>query len=108
MVEQLRHRIGAFIRFCAAHPSHYRLAFVDAAFAGIDLPSRRCLRQHFRERVAECIVDRKLAIDPDAYSTTLLACMHGAILLLISDQKLPVSRDVFLADLIATATGVFN
>jgi len=34
--------------------------------------------------------------------------MHGAILMLISGQKLAVSRDVFLADLIATATEVFE
>jgi AcrR family transcriptional regulator len=108
LVEQLRFRMAMFIRFCAAHPSHYRLAFVDAAFAGVDIPSRRSLREHFRAIVASCITARKLALDPDAYSLTLLACMHGAILMLISGQKLGVSRDVFLADLIATATEVLK
>ena len=48
------------------------------------------------------------AVNPDAYFLTLLACMHGAILLLISGQKLAVPREVFLAELIATATEVFN
>jgi AcrR family transcriptional regulator len=108
LVEQLRARMAIFIRFCAAHPSHYRLAFLDAAFAGVDIPSRRSLREHFRTLVAECIARSELALNPDAYSLTLLACMHGAILLLISGQKLAVPREVFLADLIATATEVFN
>jgi len=108
LVAQLRARMGIFIRFCAAHPSHYRLAFLDAAFAGVDIPSRRSLREHFRDAVAQCIAHEKLAINPEAYSLTLLSCMHGAILLLISGQKLAVSRDVFLANLIATATEVFE
>jgi hypothetical protein len=104
----LRVRMAIFIRFCAAHPSHYRLTFIDAALAGVDIPSRRCLREHFRTLVAECIVSRKLAINPDAYSLTLIACMQGAILMLISGQKLAVSREEFLANLIATATEVFE
>jgi len=108
LVEQLRARMGIFIRFCVSHPSHYRLAFLDAAFAGVDIPSRRCLREHFRDHVAECIAHEKLSINPDAYSLTLLACMHGAVLLLLSGQKFAVSRDAFLADLIATATEVFE
>jgi AcrR family transcriptional regulator len=108
LVEQLRFRIGIFIRFCVAHPSHYRLAFLDAAFAGVDIPSRRCLRDHFHNLVAECVESEKLSINPDAYALTLLACMHGATLLLISGQKLAISRDAFLADLIATATKVFE
>jgi AcrR family transcriptional regulator len=108
LVEQLRARMGIFIRFCAAHPSHYRLTFIDAALAGVDIPSRRCLREHFSMLVAQCIASRKLAINPDAYSLTLLACMHGAILMLISGQKLSVSREEFLANLIATATEVFQ
>jgi AcrR family transcriptional regulator len=103
-LEQLRARMAIFIRFCASHPSHYRLAYLDAAFAGVDIPSRRTLREHFRSHVAECIASRKLALNPDAYFLTLLACMHGAVLMLISGQKLAVSRDAFLADLIATAT----
>jgi len=106
--EQLRVRMAVFIRFCAAHPSHYRLAFIDAAFAGVDIPSRRWLREHFRDLVADCIASRKLALNPDAYALTLMACMHGAILLLISGQKLAVPREVFLANLIATATEVFE
>jgi AcrR family transcriptional regulator len=106
--EQLRVRMAVFIRFCAAHPSHYRLAFLDAAFAGVDIPSRRWLREHFRDLVADCIASRKLAINPDAYALTLMACMHGAILLLISGQKLAVTREVFLADLTSTATAVFG
>jgi AcrR family transcriptional regulator len=108
LVEQLRARMAIFIRFCAAHPSHYRLAFLDAAFAGVDIPSRRSLREHFRNLVSECVAQEKPALNPDAYSLTLLACMHGAILLLISGQKLAVSREVFLANLIATATEVFE
>jgi AcrR family transcriptional regulator len=112
LVEQLRARMATFIRFCAAHPSHYRLAFLDAAFAGVDIPSRRSLREHFRTLVAECIaksgVAENAALNSDAYFMTLLACMHGAILLLISGQKLAVPREVFLAELIATATEVFN
>jgi AcrR family transcriptional regulator len=108
LVQQLRARMATFIRFCAAHPCHYRLAFLDAAFAGVEIPSRHALREHFRNVVAECIADRKLALDPDSYSLTLLACMHGAILLLISGQKLAVSRETFLAELIATATEVFE
>lgn len=108
LVEQLRARMAIFIRFCAAHPSHYRLAFLDAAFAGVDIPSRRSMREHFRALVAECIAANGLALNPDAYSLTLLAAMHGAILLLISGQKLTVPREVFLAQLTATATEVFN
>jgi AcrR family transcriptional regulator len=108
LVEQLRARMATFIRFCAAHPCHYRLAFLDAAFAGVDIPSRRILREHFRNLVAACIADRKLALNPDAFSLTLLACMHGAILLLISGQRLVVPREVFLAELIATATEAFQ
>ena len=108
LLEQLRVRMAVFIRFCAAHPSHYRLAFLDAAFAGVDIPSRRWLREHFRDLVADCIASRKLALNPDVCSLTLIACMHGAILLLISGQKLAVTREVFLADLIATATGMFE
>jgi AcrR family transcriptional regulator len=108
LVEQLRARMAIFIRFCAAHPSHYRLAFLDAAFAGVDIPSRRSLREHFRAHVAECIASRNLPLNPDAYYLTLLACMHGAILMLISGQKLAVSRDAFLTDLIATATEVLR
>lgn len=108
LVEQLRVRMAVFIRFCAAHPSHYRLAFLDAAFAGLEIPSRRWLREHFRELVAECIRSRKLALNPDSYALTLMACMHGAILLLISGQKLGMTREAFLAVLIATATGAFE
>ncbi len=104
LVEQLRARMAAFIRFCAAHPSHYRLVYLDAAFAGVEIPSRSGLRAYFQKVVADCIADRKLALNPEVYSLTLLACMHGAILLLISGQKLAVSRDVFLTELIATAT----
>jgi AcrR family transcriptional regulator len=108
LVDQLRARMLIFIRFCVAHPSHYRLAFLDAALAGVDVPSRRGLREHFRAFVADCITSKKLLLNPDAYSLTLLACMHGAILMLISGQKLAVSREVFLADLISTATEVFE
>lgn len=108
LVEQLRARMAIFIRFCVAHPSHYRLAFLDAAFAGVDIPSRRNLREHFRAHVAECIASKKLAINPEAYYLTLLACMHGAILMLISGQKLAVPREAFLADLTATATEVLR
>jgi AcrR family transcriptional regulator len=108
LVEQLRARMSIFIRFCVAHPSHYRLAFLDATFAGLDIPSRRDLREHFGAFVAECITSKKLALNPDAYSLTLLACMHGAILMLIPGQKLAVSREAFLSDLIATATKVFE
>jgi AcrR family transcriptional regulator len=108
LVEQLRARMATFIRFCAAHPSHYRLAFLDAAFAGVDIPSRRSLREHFRSLVAECINSSGAAVNAEVYFLTLLASMHGAILLLISGQKLAVPREVFLAGLIATATEVFN
>lgn len=108
LVDQLRHRMATFIRFCAAHPSHYRLAFLDADFAGVDIPSRRALREHFRDFVAKCVAARKPELNADVYSLTLLACMHGAILLLISGQKLAVSREAFLADLISTATEVFE
>jgi len=65
IVEQLRARMAIFIRFCAAHPSHYRLAYLDAAFAGIDVPSRRLCRERFRAFVDECIACKRLAIDPD-------------------------------------------
>jgi hypothetical protein len=58
--------------------------------------------------VAECIASRKLSLNPDAYSLTLLACMHGGIVMLISGQKLAVSREEFLSSLIATATEVFQ
>ena len=58
--------------------------------------------------VAECLASSGAAVNSDAYFLTLLACMHGAILLLISGQKLPVPREVFLAELIGTATEVFN
>jgi AcrR family transcriptional regulator len=108
LVEQLRARMAIFIRFCVAHPSHYRLAFLDAAFASVDVPSRRCLRDHFHAFVSECIQSKKLALNPEAYFLTLLACMHGAIVMLISGQKLAVAREVFLAELIATATEVFE
>jgi AcrR family transcriptional regulator len=108
LVEQLRARMSIFIRFCVAHPSHYRLAFLDAAFANVDVPSRRCLRDHFHAFVSECVSSKKLVLNPDAYCLTLLACMHGAILMLISGQKLAVTRDVFLTELIATATQVFE
>jgi AcrR family transcriptional regulator len=108
LVEQLRIRMAVFIRFCAAHPSHYRLIYIDAAFAGVEIPSRRWLRDHFREVVADCVASRKLALNPDAYALTLMACMHGAILLLISGQKLAIAREAFLADLIATATQVLE
>ncbi len=108
LVEQLRARMAIFIRFCVAHPSHYRLAFLDAGFAGIDVPSRRFLRERFRSAVAECIASEKLSIDPDAYCLTLLACMHGAVVMLLSTQKLISSRDAFLTNLIASATKVFE
>ena len=108
LVAQLRARMAIFIRFCAAHPSHYRLTFIDAPLAGVDIPSRRSLREHFRTLVAECIASRKLSLNPDAYSLTLLACMHGGIVMLISGQKLAVSREEFLSSLIATATEVFQ
>jgi AcrR family transcriptional regulator len=108
LVEQLRARMAIFIRFCAAHPSHYRLVFLDADFAGVEIPARRSLRECFRSLVAECIASRKLEINADAYALTLLACMHGAILLLISGQKLAVSREVFLTELIGRATEVFE
>jgi AcrR family transcriptional regulator len=108
LVEQLRARILTFIRYCVAHPSHYRLAFIDSSFAGVDVPARRCLREQFRVFVTECVTSKKLALNPDAYFLTLLACMHGAILILISGQKLAVSRETFLTDLIATATEVFE
>jgi AcrR family transcriptional regulator len=108
LVEQLRARMAIFIRFCVAHSSHYRLAFLDAAFAGLEIPSRRILRERFRAHVADCIASKKLALNPDAYSQTLLACMHGAILMLISGQKLATSREAFLENLIATATEIFE